>query len=146
MGLTLAHALEWPGKARLNKDQYLVVQTVYYPGFTIGGFIGEFGGLLVTGALVVLAAGTPIFWLVLLGFLALAATHLVYWVLTHPINKAWVGDLGGVSGRFFSIGTLGRGGQPIDWTVLRDRWELSHAVRAALSGLSLVLLVTALAT
>ena len=32
MALSLAHALELPGKMRLGKDAYLSVQTIYYPG------------------------------------------------------------------------------------------------------------------
>jgi hypothetical protein len=30
MALSLAHALELPGKLRLNKEQYLAVQAIYY--------------------------------------------------------------------------------------------------------------------
>ena len=41
MGLSLAHALEYPGKRRLDRDTYLAVQAIYYPGFTIGGVFGE---------------------------------------------------------------------------------------------------------
>jgi hypothetical protein len=37
MGLALAHALEFTSKLRLNKDTYLAIQTIYDPGFTIGG-------------------------------------------------------------------------------------------------------------
>ena len=33
MALSLAHALEFPGKLRLKKEQYLAVQPIYYPGF-----------------------------------------------------------------------------------------------------------------
>lgn len=51
MGLTLAHALELPGKLRLDKNTYVAVQAIYYPGFTIGGLVGELGGLLVLFAL-----------------------------------------------------------------------------------------------
>ena len=29
MGLALAHALEFPGKRRLTRDEYLVVQPIY---------------------------------------------------------------------------------------------------------------------
>jgi hypothetical protein len=43
-----AHALELPGKLRLDRDAYLAVQTIHYPGFTIVGGIGEAGGLIVT--------------------------------------------------------------------------------------------------
>ena len=35
--MALTHALEFPGKMRLDKDIYLAAQTIYYPGFTIGG-------------------------------------------------------------------------------------------------------------
>ena len=31
---SLAHALELPGKLRLDKAAYLAVQPIYYPGFT----------------------------------------------------------------------------------------------------------------
>lgn len=44
--LALAHALELPGKMRLSKDEYFAVQPIYYPGFTIGGGIGEAGGTI----------------------------------------------------------------------------------------------------
>jgi hypothetical protein len=37
MSLSLAHALELPGKMRLCKESYVKTQTIYYPGFTIGG-------------------------------------------------------------------------------------------------------------
>jgi hypothetical protein len=37
MSLALAHVLELPGKLRLDQQTYLAVQTIYYPGFTIGG-------------------------------------------------------------------------------------------------------------
>ena len=32
MALALAHALEMPGKLRLDKEIYKAVQTIYYPG------------------------------------------------------------------------------------------------------------------
>ncbi|SRR5712691_158882 len=40
MSMALAHALELPGKLRRDEQSYVAVQTIYYPGFTIGG-IGE---------------------------------------------------------------------------------------------------------
>lgn len=106
MALSLAHALEFPGKLRLARASYFAVQPIYYPGFTIGGFVGEFGGMVAT--LVVLAAllfGTPSFWLVLAAFLALLAAHGVYWVLTHPVNRVWLrGErLGGAGAGCFGI-------------------------------------------
>ena len=54
MGLSLAHSLECPGKLRLDEPTYRAVQAIYYPGFTIGGLIGEFGGMLALAALLFL--------------------------------------------------------------------------------------------
>ena len=62
MALSLAHALEWPGKLRLSKDEYLAMQPIYYSGFTIGG-IAEPVGLLTIGLLMILGPGGPKFWL-----------------------------------------------------------------------------------
>jgi len=56
MALALAHALELPGKLRLSKEQYLGVQRIYYPGFTIGA-AAEPVGLLLTLVLLLL---TPV--------------------------------------------------------------------------------------
>ena len=44
---SLAHALELPGKLRLDKAAYLTVQPIYYPGFTFAG-VGEPGGIIAT--------------------------------------------------------------------------------------------------
>ena len=63
MGLSVAHALELPGKLRLNETTYKAVQEIYYPGFTLGGLIGEFGGMLVLAVLLYLTPyGTSRFW------------------------------------------------------------------------------------
>jgi hypothetical protein len=80
---SLAHAMELPGKLRLSKESYLIVQPIYYPGFTIAGGIGEFGGIIATFILTMLTpAGTTQFWLTLGALLALLAMHAVYWVLS----------------------------------------------------------------
>jgi len=50
MALSLAHALELPGKLRLSQEQYLAVQPIYYPGLVIGG-IAEPAGILAALAL-----------------------------------------------------------------------------------------------
>jgi hypothetical protein len=58
MALALAHALELPGKLRLTNEQYLTVQTIYYPGFTLAG-IAELGSILATVALLILTGKGP---------------------------------------------------------------------------------------
>jgi hypothetical protein len=147
----LAHALEFPGKLRLSRDAYVAAQPMYYPGFTIAGGIGEAGGFLLALALLfLLPSGSTAFWLTLVAVVGLAAMHAAYWVLTHPVNKFWLeGErLDRAGAGFFAFDPLKGSRVEIDrrdWTALRDRWEYSHVVRAALAGLSLVSLVTATA-
>ncbi|GJD18012.1 hypothetical protein RIVM261_029680 [Rivularia sp. IAM M-261] len=80
-----------PGKMRLNKEAYFAMQPIYYPGFTIGGGIGEFGGLIST---IILLFFTPYlsakFWLTLVALLGLIGMQAVYWLFTHSVNKFWL--------------------------------------------------------
>ena len=144
MGLSLAHALEFPGKARLTEPTYRAVQAIYYPGFTVGGLVGEFGALVTLPILLALTpADTKRFWwaAVSLGFLVLA--HLTYWLVTHPVNSAWLKDtkLSGVGGLFFGLFSAAES----DWAHMRNLWEFSHVARALLTGLSFVSLTIAVA-
>ena len=144
MGLSLAHVLELPGKRRLGRDAYFAVQTIYYPGFTIGGAFGETLAIVAALVTVLLATpGKPPFWLVLSGLVCLLFEHALYWLLTHPVNKVWLQgqNLGGAGATFFATG----GPSPTvqRWTTLRDRWEFSHVARALFAGLAFVFLVLA---
>jgi hypothetical protein len=145
MSLALAHALELPGKMRLNKDAYELVQPIYYPGFTIGAGIGEAGGMLVLLALIAFTPfSTTRFWWTLAAFLFLLAMHLTYWFVTHPVNQFWVKDLelSGLGAIFFSLFAPAME-SGADWTRLRDVWEYSHVARAVLAMFSLVSLLAA---
>lgn len=146
MAMSLAHALELPGKLRLSRDHYIAAQAIYYPGFTIGGFFGEFGAMLATLALLVVTpTGTPRFWLTALAFACLLTMHALYWALTHPVNRFWLKDqaLHGAGAAFFDAGIAGAPGADQDWTKLRDRWEYSHVARAAFAMAAFILLVIA---
>jgi hypothetical protein len=150
MALSLAHALELPGKMRLDREAYAAVQPIYYPGFTIGGLVGEFGSMVAALVLVVVTPyGSAAFWLTLAGFFALVAAHLVYWARTHPVNNFWLEGtkLSAAGSAFFRAGTGHRESPALaeEWTDLRDRWEHSHVARAALTLLALTLLATAIA-
>jgi len=147
MALSLAYVLELPGKRRLGRATYFAVQTIYYPGFTIGGAFGEFGAIIAT--LVLVAAtpfGTDAFWSTLVATVSLLTMHATYWVWTHPVNKIWMRDRGveGVGARFFAAGWDRLAAQ--DWTQLRDRWEYSHVARAAFAMVALIALVVAALT
>jgi hypothetical protein len=147
MALALAHALEWPGKRRLSKEEYLIVQPIYYPGFTFGGASEPLAILVVIVLLTVTPAGTTVFWLTAAALAALIAMHAAYWLLTHPVNNFWLRDfrLKGAGARFFSLGISRRNGVEPSWKRLRDRWEYSHILRAGLGLASLVLLAAAIA-
>ncbi|MGL4622892.1 DUF1772 domain-containing protein [cyanobacterium TDX16] len=147
LALALAHALELPGKMRLAKETYFAVQPIYYPGFTIGGGIGEFGGLIAT---IILLFFTPLgsaeFWLTLVALLGLVGMQAIYWLLTHPINQFWLEgeNLSGFSAGFFSFGAnQSHQSRPVDWKDLRNQWEYSHVVRAGFALVSLVAIVIA---
>src|SRR5215471_13412979 len=111
MALALAHALELPGKMRLDKKTYLAVQTIYYPGFTYGG-LGEGLGMLVV--LILLLMTSPrrsAFWWTMMAFVALLAMQAVYWLITHRVNKFWLKDtqLTGAIGGFFTLDPMKQG-------------------------------------
>ena len=150
MALALAHALELPGKMRLDKETYYAMQPIYYPGFTIGG-ISEPVSLILTIILLFLTpSGSMDLWLTFVALLGLIGMQAVYWLFTHPVNKFWVEgeSLDRFSSGFFSFGAnrsrLGNKAHPPDWTELRDRWEYSHVARAGFAFLSLIALVIAI--
>lgn len=147
MALAIAHALELPGKMRLDQKTYYAMQSIYYPGFTIGG-ISEPVGVMLTIVLLWLApTGSLNFWLTLVALLGLLSMQGVYWLFTHPVNQFWVEgeNLDRYSSGFFSFGTNKSQSEdkttPPQWTELRDRWEYSHVVRAGFALLSLIALL-----
>ena len=80
MALSLAHALELPGKMRLDKKDYYAAQTIYYPGFTIGG-IGEAAGTLAALVLLFLSPrASADFWLTAVAVTGLICMQAVYWI------------------------------------------------------------------
>lgn len=143
MGLSLAHALEFPGKLRLDEPTYRTAQAIYYPGFTIGGLIGEFGGMALLVALIALTPATAgqFWWTVAaLGFLLVG--HATYWFVTHPVNAAWLKGtkLTAMSEMFFAVFSA----PDADWRHMRNVWEYSHVARAGLHILGFLSLTLAL--
>lgn len=149
MSLALAHTLEWPGKRRLPKEHYLAVQPIYYPGFTFGALSEPVGFLMLAVLTAAMPAGTAAFWLTAGAGLSLLAMHATYWLFTHPVNKLWIKNvaLKGAGKTFFAADPLRRGGpgEAPDWTVLRDRREMSHAMRAGFGLVSLAPVASAVA-
>lgn len=144
MGLSLAHALELPGKLRLDRQDYFTAQKIFYPGFTWGGASEPLAALLLLALAVLAPIGGLAFWLWLAAAIAMILVQLVYWFVTQPVNRHWMKDvdLTGAGKMFFQTGPAADPGA--DWTGLRDRWEYSHVTRAILSTLSLLLALAAL--
>jgi hypothetical protein len=142
--LTLAHALELPGKMLLDRDTYLAVQKIYYPGFTIGGAAEPLGIIALLLLLYLAPPEGNRYWWALTAFGALVAMHLIYWFVTHPVNNFWTRDikLEGVGVTFFSLLAPKLNGD--DWMRLRVVWEYSHAARAVLGMISFVCLARAI--
>lgn len=142
--LSFAHALEMPGKLRLDESAYRAVQQIYYPGFTVGG-MAEIPSVLATALLLFLTTpGTVAFWLVLAALIGLAGMNAAYWLVVHPVNKHWMEGrpLGARASSFF--GRTTPPASKADWRTLRDRWECGHLLRAVLAGLSFLALVISL--
>jgi hypothetical protein len=146
MACSVGHALEFPGKRRLSKEPYFIVQTIYYPGFTLAG-IAEFAALpMLLVLLLVTPRDTAAFGLTGGALITQAALQIIFWVVTQPVNKAWVSEIRMGRGGEAFFGT-GRGGRPsADWTALRDRWEYSHLARGVLATGGLMLLGAAIAS
>ncbi|MCU1255952.1 MAG: hypothetical protein JWM83_2251 [Candidatus Angelobacter sp.] len=104
MSMAVAHALEFPGKMRLDKQIYLAVQTIYYPGFTIGGFAEPLSMIATLLLLWMTPTRHPAFWLTLIAFIALVVTHAIFWTATQPANRFWLKNqqLKGLGHQFFS--------------------------------------------
>lgn len=150
MALALAHALELPGKMRLDRETYYAVQPIYYPGFTIAGNAEPLAIISTVVVLFLTPPGNAGFWPTLVTLLGLVGMQAVYWLFTHPVNRFWVEgkDLNRFGSGFFSFGAgrsrLGSATRPPDWRRLRDRWEYSHLARSVLASVSLISLVVAI--
>jgi hypothetical protein len=144
MTMSLAHALELPGKMRLPRETYLAVQPIYYPGFTIGGAVGEIGAMIALVALAFATSGAPqmLTWVALAAF---AAAHAVFWLVTQPMNKFWLSEqkLEGASKAFFETGASRK--SDVDWRQARTQWEYSHVARSVLHIVGVGCLAAAIA-
>ena len=126
----LAHALEFPGKMRLSEENYLAIQAIYYPGFTIIGGAEPLGAIVLVLVAILWNGSNTGFWLTIAALLGLLASHAIYWLFTHPVNNFWLKDfkLEGAGKGFFGLAQRDLGSR--NWKALRDRWEYSHIARA----------------
>jgi hypothetical protein len=122
-----AHAMELPNKIRLAKEEYFVAQKLYR------------GWELVAPIVILALVSTAMLFgqaraadprpevASMVAFICVAATQVVFWVFTFPVNRA----------------TQNWTQAPTDWERLRRRWEYSHATSAVLNLVAFVATVLA---
>jgi hypothetical protein len=146
MALAMAHALELPGKMRLSKEAYFAAQTIYYPGFTIGG-AGEPLSIVANLLLLIFVPpSSPAFAWNVIAFVSLLSMHVLFWAVTQPVNRHWVSSvrLGRAANTFFSVpGGLAHVSADGDWERWRKQWEYSHLVRSILAVIAFISLTIA---
>jgi hypothetical protein len=131
-GLAFCDVMEMPGKLRLSGAEWLVVQQNLYiaSGVPIGAAI-EVASILTTWLLAfVVWDRRPASYWTLAAAICVSVGLAEWFVIVRPMNailSAWTS-----------------GALPADWTRVRDRWELGHAIHAALFGLGFSALVIAL--
>ena len=145
-----AHVLELPGKLRLSRAEYAVVQRIYYPGFTRAGLAEVPAVLMAAAALAVTPTDSADFALRSVALAALATVQAVYWLQVHPVNRFWLAneELDRFSAGFFATGRRlpdDGEGNTARWQALRARWESGHVLRAVFATAAVVTLVAALA-
>ena len=85
----LAHAFEFPGKRRLDRNAYVTVQGIYYPGFTLLGISEPAACLAVVAMLLIWKQPSLSFWLTVVALIGPAGMQLIYWLFTHPTNRCY---------------------------------------------------------
>jgi hypothetical protein len=118
-----AHVLEMPVRRAYDPALYVTITHTLYMYFGIVGGAIEVGATLaaVVWAMLVAASRTASSaarrW-ALAGAACPILAHALFWLLVAPVNAE------------FAVWTPEE--VPPDWTRLRDQWEFTHAVRAAL--------------
>lgn len=116
----MAHVLELPNKFDLDGPLWLAVQQQLYRGW--GAVFGpvEILALLTTLMLVYLRRNNPpAFRASIVAAVAYAAMLAVFFIFNAPVNAAFNG---------WTVANM-----PADWPDYRWRWEVGHALAAALS-------------
>jgi hypothetical protein len=118
-----AHLLELPHKIRMSADAYRTVQNLYR-GWALLGLV-VIAALLSTLMLALTDRGTRAFVSSLIAVLCIAATQVIFWAFTFPVNKTTVN---------WTV-------LPDNWQQLRTRWEYSHAVSALFHLVALIAVI-----
>ena len=126
---TGAHLFELPNKINLSRDAYLTVQGVY-AGWALFGII-DLAALVTNVVLAVrLRRQHPAFSFAVVAVLCFVVFFVIFFTWTFPANQA----------------TANWTTMPDDWSGLRQEWEYSHAVNAAVMLIALCSVTLAVIT
>lgn len=134
-GLAFAHVLEQPAKMLYDAPHYLALQRSLYAQSGpphIGGFL-EPAAIAATGLLAVFIRQdrrAPGFTLGAILALAPGFPMVFFWLVARA-NAVFLASAPNCI--------------PIDWALHRSNWQTGHAIRFALQGLALALLILSLA-
>lgn len=120
MGGALGHALEFPAKLSLARDDYFTVQQIYRGWDMLGYVLGVQLIALLSVAIAVRREPTAL-WFALAALLCLGGAQAVFWLFTQPANAA----------------TANWTFVPDNWLQLRRQWEYSHVAGAGLQVLAM---------
>ena len=120
----LAHVLELPSKLMLDGPLWLAIQQHLYRGWgTVFGPV-EITALVLSGVLLISKWRTRVRSRYAVAFGCYAGMIGVFFLLNAPVNEAL---------SVWTATTL-----PADWDAYRLRWEVGHALAAALSVIAFV--------
>jgi hypothetical protein len=117
----LAHVLQMPHKMDLLRDDYLRVQQLY-AGWALLGIV-VFAALIATLLLTILVRNRlRQFVLACIALGSLIVSQVIFWMFTFPVNQQ----------------TSNWTALPVNWVMLRERWEYSHATAAVFDMVAFV--------
>jgi hypothetical protein len=124
-----AHFFELSNKMSLSVAEYMTVQKIY-AGWSFFGIAIAAALLLTAMHTFMVRADRTAFALSLTAFLCLAATQVIFWMFTYPMN---------VASNNWTI-------TPESFEAARRQWEYSHAVNAVLTFVALVAITLSVLT
>jgi hypothetical protein len=152
MALSLAYALEYPGKMQLDRSTYVAVQRIYYPAFSFGRGISEGLGIALTFVLLLTTpAGTERFNWTAAALASLLAMQAIYWTITYPVANFWIdrNQFGLASRRYYGLSSTAQAVALKEfenfWPALQQRWEISQIARAFFGFVGVVTTAVAVA-
>ncbi len=126
LGGPLAHVLELVNKMGMPRDQYFVVQTIY-AGWNRLAYVLAIQFVSMMAVIFISRHEPRVLWSAVIAVACLIAAQVVFWTYTYPANMT--------TNNWTTI--------PQNWESLRNQWEYSHAVGAALQLLTMSTLIVA---